>query len=123
MSINELLQSVKVNLYDKATSPLFGIFLFAWVSWNYKFLIILTSGLKPHDKFNYIETHIYCDKIDFLVNGILPPLGIALAFIFIYPYPAREVYKFYRKRQNELLTIKKETGETKPISKVEARII
>ena len=41
MSLDELLGSVKANLYDKAVSPLFGIFAAFWITWNYKFIMVI----------------------------------------------------------------------------------
>ena len=106
--MNDFLKSIKSHLYDKATSPLFGVFVLSWSAWNYKFLLVFFSSMLVDEKIDYIETFLYPGMSSCLLQGILYPLITTIIFIFLYPYPAKFVYRFTRNRQKELRKIKQE---------------
>lgn len=119
----DLIKTVKAQLYDRLTSPLLGCFLLSWVIWNYKFIFTLFSEMKTEDKFKFIENYIYVGHYAHFIYGLLLPFIITLFFIFIYPYPAKFAYAFFRKRQVELKEIQQKIDDETPLTRDEARKI
>lgn len=121
--MNDFLNSIKAHLYDRTTSPLFGAFAISWAIWNYKFLLIAFSSVEVIDKFRLIENRLYPNVETVLTIGLLLPFMTSLAFIFIYPYPARYVYRFVRNRQKDLAKIRQEIEDKTPLTQEESRRI
>lgn len=102
--------SIKATLYDRISNPLSNSFLFSWVLWNYKIVVILFSSLRPYEKINeidiFISTTIF--KVNFYEplgywcsNGFLFPLLSALLYLYIYPIPSKIIYEHWlKKRKN-----------------------
>lgn len=119
----DLIKTVKAQLYDRLTSPLLGCFLLSWVIWNYKFIFTLFSDMKIEDKFKFIDGSIYSGDCSHFIYGLLLPFVTTLFFIFIYPYPAKFAYAFFRKRQVELKEIQQKIDDETPLTRDEARKI
>jgi len=121
--LNELTKSVKANLYERATSPLFGTFLISWCIWNYKTIFVLTSSLPVHEKFDYLETFIYTGTWSCISTIFLYPLIAALLFIFAYPHPALYIYKYWHSMQKKLKEAKQKIEDETPLTIEESRNI
>lgn len=119
--MEDLLKSIKAHLYERTTSPLFGTFTISWIVWNYKFIITIFSSMEVHLKFDYISTFLYPSTSTCLSVGVIYPLLTTLAFIFLYPYPAKFVYSFTRLRQKELKEIKQKIEDETPLTHEESR--
>ena len=118
--IDEVTKSIKAQLYDRISSPLFSSFLISWSVWNYKFILVLVSGASTTEKFALIET-VFPDTRALALQGGLFPLLTALAIIFLYPYPAKYIYKFSRLQHQELKIIQTQIDDATPMTKEEAR--
>jgi len=77
-------------------------FVLAWLVWNYQFVLVFFSNMLVDEKISYIETFIFSNWYQCLLNGIVMPLIATLFYIFAYPYPAKFVYAFSLRRQKEL---------------------
>jgi predicted transcriptional regulator len=119
--IDDIIKTLKANLYERAFSPLLGTFIFSWCLWNYRFLIVLFSSLPPVEKINSIDTIIFNSNFNIWFIGLIGPLISTLVLIFIYPYPAKWVYGFWRKRQNELKSIRQKIENETPLTIEESR--
>ncbi|EPD3671045.1 hypothetical protein ACY0L0_001735 [Serratia marcescens] len=119
----DLIKTVKSQLYDRITSPLLGCFLISWFIWNYRFIFTLFSNLKIAEKFKYIDSVIYKGTGDYFIYFLALPLLTTVFFIFIYPYPAKFTYEFFRKRQVELKEIQQRLDNETPLTKEEAKKI
>jgi len=91
---------------DRATSPLLGAFVLSWIAWNYKFILAILVYMPLEAKFQFIEQTLYPSIWVSLLRLFLGPLVTALAFLFIYPYPAAKVFEFWRTKQKELRDIR-----------------
>jgi hypothetical protein len=103
---DELTKSILSNIQDRAVSPLFGAFVISWSLWNYKLILAILAFIPLDEKIAFIENVLYTgvwQSIGFLAAG---PLVTSVAFLFLYPYPAREVFRFWRQKQKELRDIK-----------------
>ncbi len=116
--IDEFIKTIKANLYERATSPLAGAMLISWCLWNYAILIILFSSLEPQQKIGLIQSN--------LINysrSIYGPLATSFFFIFVYPFPARIAYEFWRKQKKVLRDIKQKIEDEELLTKEESRAI
>lgn len=118
--IDEVTKSIKAQLYDRITSPLFSSFLISWSAWNYKLILIVLSASQIKEKLSLIDA-AFPDQATTVFRGAVFPLLTALAIIFLYPYPAKYIYKFSRLRQQELKVIQTEIDDSTPMTKDEAR--
>ena len=104
--ISDITKSIKINLYERISSPLFGSFAISWALWNYQTILIITSSLKVKDKIEYIEKTLYPNYYDIILQGFLYPLLMAVVFLLLYPIPSRWIYKYWHTAQQKLKSIK-----------------
>ena len=131
---DEIIKSIKAELYDRSVSPLMGTFIISWLLWNYKFVLLIFSGVALLDKYKIIDDVLYTPWVieniwwigtikihAWLFQGIILPLVTSAAYIYLYPLIAIPVFKYARKRQKDLITIKKQIEDETPIDQKEAR--
>jgi hypothetical protein len=106
--MEDILKSIRVQLYERAVSPLTGGFIIAWCLWNYRFFLVLFSELTLSEKIEWIDCDLYDSRQDAFYFVLLYPLLSTVFYLFIYPYIARLVFKFVRKKQVEMINDKKE---------------
>jgi hypothetical protein len=121
--IDDALKSIKSYLYDRAVSPLMGSFLVSWCTWNYRLILAFFSDVSILEKFRIIDEVLFENGSSILWYGVIYPLVTALGYIFIYPYPAKLVFEFSRKRQKEINNIKKTIEEETLLTVEESRSI
>lgn len=101
--ISSITKSCREVLEKRTASPLFGAFIISWLAWNYKMVFTILSKGNYAEQLAYIDNKLYTDSAALLNHYFWFPLGTALFFIFIYPYPAKWVFNFTRRRQVELI--------------------
>lgn len=106
--LEDVFNSIKAHLYDRAVSPLMGSVIVSWVVWNYKLPLLLISKESFLEKHRIISEVLYTTKASIYFDGLLYPILTAVAYIFIYPYPAEFVFRFTRHRQKSISNIKRE---------------
>ncbi len=121
--LGDAMKTIKALLYERITSPLLGAFILSWCLWNFRFLIVIFSTLPVIDKFNMIDTIIFPSQEVMLFKGIIYPLVTTAFFIYVYPYPAKKVYEFWRSRQRDLKEIRQKIEDEEPLTKEEAIMI
>lgn len=117
----EIIKSIKASLYDRATSPLFGTFAVSWIIWNYRFIFVLFSPMSIIDKFSYIDETLYAASWTQWRYFLVYPLVTTALFIFVYPFPAQFVYEYWRKRQKELIEIRRKIEDETLLTVGESR--
>ncbi|HFG2062751.1 hypothetical protein ACJO1Z_22865 [Vibrio parahaemolyticus] len=117
--IEDITNSVKAELYGRAVSPLFGAFFLSWAVWNWKFWLVVFSSMEVSEKIDFIDGVLYSGWLQPLVFLVMGPLLTALAYIYIYPIPARFVYKHSGKQQRQLKAIKVEIEDEMPMTQEE----
>lgn len=123
MLLDDILASTKESLAERLSSPFLGSFVVAWCLWNWKFLVILFSAATVSQTFNLVEKVAYPDWYTIVTCGILYPVLSALAYIFIYPYPARFIYAFTLRRQREINETRQQIADETPLTVEESRRI
>ncbi|MEW8037799.1 MAG: hypothetical protein AB2712_15515 [Candidatus Thiodiazotropha sp.] len=121
--LSDLTTSIKASLYERAISPLFGAFVLSWIAWNYRFILILSSNSPIQEKFEFIDKSLYPSIWEYLLQGAAYPLVTAVTFIFVYPIPAKKIYEYWHKKQQEMLKLKMSIEEETPLSLKESRRI
>ena len=115
----EISKSIKAELYERVSSPLFGAFSFSWMLWNWKFLLVLISGVKAVEKIKYIDGTLYHGWFQPIFFLFLAPLISAAIFIYLYPIPAKYVFRYTKEEQKKLKEIKVEVEDDTPLSQAE----
>jgi hypothetical protein len=121
--ITDIIDSAKQNILERLSSPLISGFVVSWALWNWKFLVILLSNNTVTTTFELIERTSFPNIQSIIIQGIILPLGTALAYVFIYPYPARFIYEFTLKRQREINQARQRISEETPLTLEESRKI
>lgn len=117
--IEDISNSVKAELYGRATSPLFGAFILSWSVWNWKFWLVVFSSMEASKKIDFIDGALYSGWIQSSAFLIIGPLLTALAYIYIYPIPAKVVYKYSGTQKKQLKAIKVEIEDETPMTQEE----
>lgn len=121
--LDEILKSARQQIVDRLSSPLLGSFAVAWCLWNYKFLVILLSAASVTKTFELIDTLVFPNLSSVLIRGFLLPAGTAMAYIFLYPYPARFVFGFTQRRQREVNQLRQQIEDETLLTAEESRRI
>jgi hypothetical protein len=119
----DLLQSTRLSVKERLSSPLLGSFLISWTIWNWKFLVILLSADSVVSTFELARTHSFPDICAVLAFGILLPLASALAYVLLYPYPYRWVLEYSLKQQRLAAQVRQRIEEETPLTVEESRRI
>lgn len=120
---DELVKTVRLHLSERLTSPLLGAFIVSWGAWNYRFLLIILSSEPVERKFELIDQVVFLDLNHAILRGIALPFLTSLAYLFIYPYPAKFVYAFSRRQQRAILEIRRQIEEETPLTMEDSRKI
>ena len=117
--LEEISKSIRADLYERASSPLLGAFLTSWLIWNWKTVLVFFSSMEVVEKVNHIGAVIYSDFWPSLLFLLVGPLVTALLFLYLYPIPAKHVYRHFREQQKSLKAIKVAVEEETPLSQDE----
>lgn len=120
---DEIVKTVRLHLSERLTSPLLGAFIISWGAWNYRFLLIILSSEPVERKFELIDQLAFLDLNHAIIRGIALPFLTSLAYLFIYPYPAKFVYAFTRRQQRAILEIRRQIEEETPLTIQDSRKI
>ncbi|WP_460371622.1 hypothetical protein ACOYXF_08805 [Pseudomonas sp. Tul1A2] len=121
--IEDFTTAVKAQLYERVSSPLLSSFALSWCGWNYKFLLVVLSGMSSHEKIVYIDMNIFPSVWSIVMHGAALPLITCLFLIFLYPIPAEYIYKHVKIQQRRLKEIQQSIDDDSPLSKEQARKI
>lgn len=119
--MKDLFSDIKLQLYERATSPLLGAFVISWCLWNYDFLLILISSDDPISKLKSIEANIFPNDWWWIIYRVGGPLVTALAYIFLYPFPAQYVYRYTKFQHKKMKKIQQEAEDLTPLTIEESR--
>jgi hypothetical protein len=119
--MNDLLDSIRAQIYARLSSPLFGAFVISWVCWNHRYLFVLFSELPVQERFALAQSAVYPGDYDHWLRGFLWPLGCSIAFILVYPFPSRWLFQYWHKREVETKKLRDEIEGQTLLTKDESR--
>lgn len=120
---DDAIKTIKAQLYDRITSPLFGTFLMSWLGWNWHLpaLFLFDSSMRVVGKFEYVSTKLYVEQSTYWIQGLLYPILTTIFFIGIYPWLARPVYGYWRHQQNKQKELQQKIDDETLMTVEEAR--
>lgn len=121
--VDEIVKSAKAQISERIASPLIGSFAISWSLWNYKFLMILFSAASVSQTFALINAIAFPTTWSLVINGVLLPAATAVAYIFVYPYPAKFVYEFTLRRQKKINEVRQRIEDETLLTIEESRKI
>ncbi|MYM68245.1 hypothetical protein GTP45_15600 [Pseudoduganella sp. FT55W] len=122
--MDDLIKTVKAQLYDRLGSPLIFSFSISWILWNYRMIVILTSSLSPSDKFLAIDLLglIWESSTWFwAVHLGVGPLATSAAYIFVYPFIEKGIFEFTLNKRKELKQVRQRIEDETPVTEEEAK--
>lgn len=119
--LNELTKSIRLHLSERLTSPLMGAFLISWCIFNYEIVLVTISNEAPSIKTALIKGY-FSSRWDYILR-LVTPIGLTLLYIYAYPYPARWTYEYSRKKQKDILEIRRQIEDDILLTEKESRKI
>jgi hypothetical protein len=118
--MKDIFDSIRLQIYERLSSPLFGSFVAAWVGWNYRFLFVMFSGLPVDKKFEFVDSRLYVTGWDIWSRGIIEPTLTAILFIYLYPIISRHFYGYWLKKNVELKKLRDDIENTALLTREES---
>jgi len=147
IDLGDLIKSVRFEMFERLSSPLFTTFLISWLLINYKIIFIFFGDSNLVVKLDILDNQFqhgyfcsnlfpdnFCLSIEtipiinyfisnsFLDNLIMPALLTSI-FIFLYPKLSTPVYELWRKNRNELIIVKMKADGEEPVSNERADLL
>ena len=126
---NDFFSSIRSQIQERISNPFTGAFAISWLAWNYRYAMVLISfepvsaKLNLIDKLFYSTTWSITDIDSLLMRGILLPIATALAYLFLYPYPTRIIYKIVHMNRLKLRELRQSIENQKRLSLEESRVL
>lgn len=117
--MSDFIETIQQQFKERLTSPLSGAFVISWALINYKFMLVLFSDLKPWVKIGFIKNQIFPDPTAVAIYGIAAPLAASLAYILIYPHPARWVLKYSLSQKRRAKEVRHAADNLTPMTRDE----
>ena len=121
--IDDIIKDFKASLYERTASPLFVTFAASWSLWNYRLILAVLSSAELEMKLARLDKLVPIEWYERAWQFGIGPLATCLAFLFIYPFPARWVYQFWQTQQKILKETRQKIEDETPLTLAEARQI
>lgn len=121
--MNELINSLKVQLHERVSNPVVGTFALSWVVFNYEFLIVFFSRTSLDLKLFVLRQGLYSGLIEHFSYWVIAPLISSIFIILIYPLISFKLYEYWYKSQKKLKEIRQSIEDETPLTNAESRII
>lgn len=120
--LDDLTKEIKAQLYERVKSPLFGAFALSWVGWNYRAILAVLSKMSFQETLAYFDK-LYPSNFDWLWHCFGGPLVTAVAFLIVYPYPARWMYGYWATQHKKLKKVQQDIEDETPLTQEEAKAL
>lgn len=119
--MDDLVTTMKAQLYERVSSPLTVSFVLSWCGWNFRLIAVLLSSIDPAVKFRMIDTVLYPDVWTLWLHRLIGPLVTCLLYVFVYPYPERWAFSWAKKKQRDLKAIQASLDSDIPLTPEQSR--
>ncbi len=133
--MEDLIKTMKAQLYDRASSPLVFSFICSWAVWNYRLIVIVLSGGTAPEKFSQIELlpRAFGSQIFFGYQlpawsywplvGFIGPLLFTALYLVVLPYFEAKAFELSSQKIVKLKAIKLKAENDTPIGGDEMRAL
>lgn len=100
-TFKELWGAFRGQLADRMANPFAGAFAIAWVTWNFRLLVVFVWVEPYREKFQYIDSTLYPHIGHWALRGFFLPVATAYAYLFLYAQLTTSAVTYYRKKQSD----------------------
>lgn len=117
----EFLASILKTVRDRFSNPLISAFVIAWVIWNFRVVLVLigTGDGGWLAKIDYLDKRLMTQSWMWGVHGLVVPLLVSLAWIYILPPFLRKVASHHEGESGKTKAALLAAAEKAPISEEE----
>ncbi|NUO76108.1 MAG: hypothetical protein HOQ32_08850 [Lysobacter sp.] len=121
--LKDIVESFRVNWLSRLASPLFAALAISWTIWNHRLLITLFTNQKLQWRFAYIDDVLYPTIWHHLIFQAALPIVTAAFYLYVFPIPARGVFRYTLKRKVELNNLAKEIEGQRLLTQEDAKAL
>lgn len=122
--MTNILESVRVQIYERLSSPIFGSFVISWACWNYRFLLVLLLSRSPVEKrFDFIDAHLYTSWGEPWNTCVIKPALTAILFVLLYPRVSKFFYREWLQKQVETKELRDKIEKATLLTREESHAI
>lgn len=121
-TIKEVFGSVFESLRDRLGNPLVGSYIFAWLLWNFRLVLVLIGDGSGGwaEKIAYIDNKLMVSSWDWFLHGLAMSLLFSCLWVFCFPFVSRQILVFDRAQRFRTSHAILKAEEKKPILEGEA---
>ncbi len=97
--MTDLIKSLRKQIKQRISSPLFGTFVLSWVCWNHQYLFILASDGTIESRLSLATRLVYPDILIGIWRVFLAPLLCTFLFIVLYPLLNAPLFRYWHRHQ------------------------
>jgi F0F1-type ATP synthase membrane subunit b/b' len=121
--MKDIIDSIRMQIYERLSNPLFGAFIVSWTCWNYRFLFVLFSILPVTERFELIDHRIYTTWLEVLCHCVIGPVCTAILYVLLYPRVSKFFYKDWLQKQVEIKELRDEIEKATLLTREESQAI
>lgn len=121
--MKEYVEAFAAGVKERIINPLSLAFLLSWPIWNYKFILVFFSEMKPYVKFQYISDQVYPDTWTAFLHTLLGPVLTSTVYVCIYPFIIYGVMLITNWHGKRLELLRQRSFDETPLSEERARAI
>lgn len=119
--MKEYIDEFSAHLKGRISSPLGKAFLLSWPVWNYKFVLVFFSDMKPYVKFSYISGQVYPDAFHALLLALGGPITTSILYVCLYPFAVQAAMVVTNWHGNRIEKLRQQGANEKPMSEESAK--
>lgn len=121
--VKEYVEAFAAGVKERIINPLSLAFLLSWPVWNYKFILVFFSEMKPYVKFQYISGQVYPDAWTAFLHTLLGPVLTSAVYVCIYPFIIYGVMLITNWHGKRLELLRQRSFDETPLSEERARAV
>lgn len=119
----DILESFRVNWISRISSPLFAALAVSWAVWNHRLLFTLFANQTIPWRFAYIDKVLYPTWEAHVLYHLLLPIVSAIVYLYLFPIPARGVFRHTLKNKVELNNLAKQIEGQRLLTEEDAKAL
>jgi hypothetical protein len=104
--MKDFFESLRQQISDRMSSPVFGSFFISWICWNHRYLFVLFSDLPVEYRFTLAHSLLYPTSWAFWSHVVLWPILSTVGYILIYPRLSKPLLVYWDAQQKALADLR-----------------